>query len=169
MILSLSVWLMICQLKGLALGYCLYGDDPNSAFQCHCAVDNECGGGTCPSGCDTSLPSGYNWRGSSCQIGIVGLHKSTNMTAPYFYQKTYPATGALDESRNLIHILDRWVFALSTIIFFMLFCVSRPNSGEACQHEVIATDLDKITESTSSNTERNKSDEKKVTVMDSSA
>ncbi|KAK2138617.1 hypothetical protein LSH36_2721g00002, partial [Paralvinella palmiformis] len=77
-------------------GYCLYGDDPNCAFQCHCSVDNECSGGTCPSGCDTSLPSGYTWSGPSCQIGNVGLDKSTNMTAVPFYQKTYPATGALN-------------------------------------------------------------------------
>ena len=28
--------------------------------------------------------------------GNVGLDKSTNMTAVPFYQKTYPATGALD-------------------------------------------------------------------------
>jgi len=28
--------------------------------------------------------------------GNVGLYKSTNMTAVPFYQKTYPATGALD-------------------------------------------------------------------------
>ncbi|KAK2139112.1 hypothetical protein LSH36_2023g00074 [Paralvinella palmiformis] len=63
---------------------------------CHCSVDNECSGGTCLSGCDTSLPSGYNWRGSSCQIGNVGLNKPTNMTANDYYQKTYPATGAVD-------------------------------------------------------------------------
>ncbi|KAK2139907.1 hypothetical protein LSH36_1562g00058 [Paralvinella palmiformis] len=87
--IMITLWLIV--------RYCLYGDDPNCAFQCHCAVDNECSGGTCPSGCDTSLPSGYTWSGPSCQIGNVGLHKSTNMTASDFYQKTYPATGALDD------------------------------------------------------------------------
>ena len=49
-------------------GYCLYGDDPGCAFQCHCAVDSECSGGTCASGCDTA-PLGYNWAGPACQIG----------------------------------------------------------------------------------------------------
>ena len=28
--------------------------------------------------------------------GNVDLHKSTNMRAAHFYQKTYPATGAVD-------------------------------------------------------------------------
>ena len=54
-------------------GYCLYGDDPGCAFQCQCAVDSECSGGTCPSGCGTA-PLGYNWRGPACQI-----RKSSNV------------------------------------------------------------------------------------------
>ncbi|KAK2147590.1 hypothetical protein LSH36_546g01007 [Paralvinella palmiformis] len=49
-------------------GYCLYGDDPRCTFQCHCAVDSECSGGICPSGCDKE-PLGHNWRGPGCQIG----------------------------------------------------------------------------------------------------
>ncbi|KAK2139476.1 hypothetical protein LSH36_1765g00008, partial [Paralvinella palmiformis] len=76
--------------------YCLYGEYLSCSYQCHCAVDNECSAGTCPSGCNASLPFGYNWRGSSCQIGNVDLHISTNMRAAHFYQKTYPATGAID-------------------------------------------------------------------------
>ncbi|KAK2139295.1 hypothetical protein LSH36_1879g00026, partial [Paralvinella palmiformis] len=37
----------------------------------------KCSGGTCPSGCDTSLPSGYTWSGPSCQIDnevLCGYH-----------------------------------------------------------------------------------------------
>ena len=49
-------------------GYCLYGEAPDCAFQCHCVVDNECSGGVCPSGCDKGL-LGHNWRGPACQIG----------------------------------------------------------------------------------------------------
>ncbi|KAK2139540.1 hypothetical protein LSH36_1729g00000 [Paralvinella palmiformis] len=94
LILNLSIEMLIFSV--FYSGYCLYGDVPRCIFQCHCAVDNECSRGTCPSGCDTSLPSGYIWSGPSCQIGNVGLHKSTNMTASDFYQKIYPATGALD-------------------------------------------------------------------------
>jgi len=51
-------------------GYCLYGDDSDCVFKCHCAVDSECDGGICPSGCD-GAPLGYNWRGPACQIGNI--------------------------------------------------------------------------------------------------
>ncbi|KAK2138760.1 hypothetical protein LSH36_2452g00001, partial [Paralvinella palmiformis] len=67
-----------------------------SKFKSVAPIPSECSRDTCLSGCDTSLPSGYNWIGSSCQIGNVGLNKPTNMTAADFYQKTYPATGAVD-------------------------------------------------------------------------
>ncbi|KAK2138429.1 hypothetical protein LSH36_3056g00018, partial [Paralvinella palmiformis] len=75
--------------------YCLYGDDSDCVFKCHCAVDSECDGGICPSGCD-GAPLGYNWRGPACQIGNVGLHKSANMTVEGWYKDSYPATAALD-------------------------------------------------------------------------
>jgi len=57
-----------CIVVILLSGYCLYGDSRQCVFQCHCAVDSECDGGQCSSGCDTA-PLGYNWAGPVVQIG----------------------------------------------------------------------------------------------------
>ncbi|KAK2144289.1 hypothetical protein LSH36_771g00037 [Paralvinella palmiformis] len=51
-------------------GYCLYGDEPDCAFTCHCASVSDCRDGICLDGCDKG-PLGYNWGGPSCQIGCA--------------------------------------------------------------------------------------------------